>query len=311
MYVPWYWCRIKNFGDALNSELVSLLIHCKIFKSSVYRSKVSGIGSLLDNFLSERQEVSDELCIWGSGFGMPPVSDEEEFIRPFKCFAVRGELSKKRLENISGKSLDSVVVADPGLLANYLLDNEKIEKKYALGIIPHFADYGHPVFAKIREKVPGSIIIDINQPPRNFMKQVSECEAIAATAMHALIAADSLGIPNRWCRISEATTTRYKFHDYYSAFGIDEEPYLLLTADIDESFPEKIKNEYKISPNKVEVKRQQLVFALYLMRDYLEDDAEDMLKEFYIHKLRRLVISIVSCFIRDKKKRKLFRKRYK
>jgi hypothetical protein len=42
--------------------------------------------------------------------------------------------------------------------------------------------------------------------------------------MHPLIAADSLGIPNLWVRISEKTTSRFKFYDYYSAFGMVKAP---------------------------------------------------------------------------------------
>ena len=54
-------------------------------------------------------------------------------------------------------------------------------------------------------------------PPEEFTKKVAECEFIFSSALHGIICADSLGIPNRHIILTPDVGT-YKFQDYYSVF---------------------------------------------------------------------------------------------
>ena len=60
---------------------------------------------------------------------------------------------------------------------------------------------------------------------------MSQCEVVISSAMHGLITADSLGIPNARAIISNNITGGdYKFNDYYSIYGIN--PKVLNVDDI-------------------------------------------------------------------------------
>ena len=113
------------------------------------------------------------------------------------------------------------MLGDPGLLASKLIDTNSIVKKHRLGIIPHYVDKSSSIFTDINTNIKGSIIIDVQDDPVKVIRNIAECEVIISTAMHGLIVADSLGIPNKWCTCSDRLTGgNYKFIDYYSSLDI-------------------------------------------------------------------------------------------
>jgi polysaccharide pyruvyl transferase WcaK-like protein len=70
----------------------------------------------------------------------------------------------------------------------------------------------------------GKTLLNINDPPLAFLNKLQSCEVVISSAMHSLIAADSLGMPNIRIKISDNITGGdYKFKDYYSVFGIDHQ----------------------------------------------------------------------------------------
>ncbi|MCM1129009.1 MAG: polysaccharide pyruvyl transferase family protein [Alistipes senegalensis] len=168
--------------------------------------------------------------------------------------AVRGYYSLEKLKQFNNITIaKNVAIGDPGLLSKYLIDIAGIEKKYDLGIIPHYVDKENELLANIRVK--NSIIIDIEQPhSKIFLKQIAECKNIIASSLHGLIAADSLGIPNvRMILSDKITGGDYKYNDYYSAFGLKEHKIINLSTQI---FTEKdvvdIVKNYKIRSEQVE-----------------------------------------------------------
>ena len=86
------------------------------------------------------------------------------------------------------------------------------------------------------------------------MKQLAECRAVISSAMHGLIASDSLGIPNvRMILSDKITGGDYKYNDYYSVFGINKHYVVNLTQEFftDKDVATIVKN-YKIKPAQVE-----------------------------------------------------------
>ena len=74
-----------------------------------------------------------------------------------------------------------------------------------------------------RIKVKNAKIIDIQQQPLEFLQEIAECRAIISSALHGIIAADSLGIPNiRMICGDKIIGGDWKYNDYYSVFGVEE-----------------------------------------------------------------------------------------
>jgi len=254
-----YHSGTPNFGDELNVDMFGKMFGIDIKKSDAEYCDIVAIGSLLQNFIADANSwmvICDKyllprMCVWGTGFMFCPKYDNEQLLRRMDVRAVRGYLTLERLRKITGNLLENVVVADPGLLASRLFDTHNIEKKYALGIIPHYVDEDNPLLNKIQVK--HSVILDIKQSPENFMKRLAECENAISSAMHGLIAADSLGIPNvRMILSDKIGGGDYKFNDYYSAFGIKEHDRIDLNQQefSDRDMP-SIGANYKICPQKV------------------------------------------------------------
>ena len=62
-------------------------------------------------------------------------------------------------------------------------------------------------------------MIDVFIPPEQFVQTVAECRFILSSALHGVICADALNIPNKPMVISGLVEGwGYKFRDYYSAF---------------------------------------------------------------------------------------------
>lgn len=233
-----YFADCVNFGDALNPVMVQDFFGMEIVNSIPIKTDALCIGSLLETLLYTPQKGwyggrlkrsylkyywRKPVKIWGTGFIQEAKSTPEFMIRRLDVHAVRGKLTLERLRNITGKPLTNVVLGDPGLLAAKLIDISKITPKYDLGIIPHYVDQQSELLQRIQVK--NSLMIDICTTPVAFLQQVASCKHIISSAMHGLIAADSLGIPNiRMVLSDKITGGDYKFNDYYSAFGLNSHP---------------------------------------------------------------------------------------
>ena len=222
-----YYKDVPNFGDMINPLIFERLFHLDCVYASKYTSDIVAIGSMLDPLLIRpwgifkrlRASLNPSLLVWGTGF-IREGGQSEVLSRDLSVYAVRGKNTFNRLRTEKKVNLmDDVVLGDPGLLLPYVVDVPKT-KSYKLGIIPHYSDKDNSLFKNLSMK--NTILLDVAEPPEELFRKISACEMIISSAMHGLIAADSLGIPNiRMIVGKNISGGDYKYNDYYSALDID------------------------------------------------------------------------------------------
>lgn len=274
-----YYNEEQNFGDSINPILVERLFNVDVEHKSPLEADLLGIGSIAQTLFANKANILNinlkkyfkysTVNIWGSGFNgspeyfakkRPHYRQPETFARKIKPLAVRGKFSKNRIEQINNTTYNDVVLGDPGLLISNLYE-KPIVKKYKLGIIPHYVDFQNPIFAKIHEEIPNSIIINMKDDPFKIIEEISECESIISTALHGLIAADSFNIPNAWVSVSNNIVGEgYKFKDYYSVFDIENPTnFDLNSTEINKEFVDNIFENYQITSDKVSALKEGLI----------------------------------------------------
>ncbi|TYS59868.1 polysaccharide pyruvyl transferase family protein [Sutcliffiella horikoshii] len=210
----------NNFGDTLNPFLFEKFtgktpINSKNIINFSNKPIYSAIGSILDN------NKDSELIVWGSGFKFENSSFK---VKPKVVHAVRGPLSRKNLMRLGIDCPE--VYGDPALLLPNFY-NPKIEKKYKLGIIPHYVDKNHPNLKELSMKMDSSMtIIDIESGIENVIDKILSCELIASSSLHGVIVADAYNVPSISIKFSNNIAGgNFKYKDYmYSVGRKDIEP---------------------------------------------------------------------------------------
>ncbi len=258
---------LQNAGDLLNKDLVEKLSGKQVVCSKMYDADMIAIGGALVG-LQYSKSTKRRLCqkalkliygkkplyVWGSGF-FKNDNDNGFYRTNLKVCALRGALTQEKLTGLTGEKYD-VPLADAGLLSNLFVD-ENPEIEYEVGIIPHFSQKDEPRFQALKESFSSACIIDIQQEPDVVINQIAQCRYILSSSLHGLIFADGLGIPNLHI-LGELTLKggNFKFEDYYSSFGVADEPWIL-----ENGFPTvaDIESRYKIDFKAVQEKQAQLI----------------------------------------------------
>lgn len=202
----------KNFGDWLSPTLCEIITQRKVIWAPPHKCDLAAIGSILQKF-TKNKWWQPAKHIWGSGF----LEEKPSFCSQHNFHAIRGKYSAQIICN---KEID--ILGDPGLLC-YLLEVSPPQKKYALGIVPHYKDQNNELVHNFAKNNKHVTVVDILSDPHTFIQRVKECEIILSSSLHGLIVADTFSIPNAWVRLSPLVRGRgFKFYDYYSAFGIDK-----------------------------------------------------------------------------------------
>ena len=238
-----YFNSLANFGDELNLYILQRIFNLDIKYSPYKKGNLVCIGSILEQIITKKSKIKKgEIKVWGSGFIKEQENKKEFFKKQTEILALRGELTKQRVEKIIGKKLDCPL-GDPGLLACKLL--EKIpNKEHEIGIILHYVDKNSSFLKNI--KLDNYILIDVTKNPIHIINEIAKCEVILSSAMHGLIVADSLNIPNQWIKMSDLLYGKeYKFNDYYSIFNHKPKAIDLREEIITLKTVEEIKNNYQ------------------------------------------------------------------
>ena len=199
-----WWNKRNNFGDSVNYDLVSHISKNEVewVPHNYSQEYYMATGSVI-------HLATDKTIIWGSGF----ISNIARPLKiPKQIFAVRGPLTRKRLLKLNMEC--PAIYGDPALLLPYYY-MPKIEKKYELGIIPHYVDKKNIFF---NQNFNSNIkIIDIEQKNSStFINQVLECKRIISSTLHGIIIADAYNIPVLRVIFSKKIIGgNFKFDDYY------------------------------------------------------------------------------------------------
>lgn len=230
-----YWCRGKgrsdknqqNFGDYLSPMIVEAISNRKVQYTEARNADLLAIGSILN-----RESKARFLCfprsihIWGTGSMTP----ECRYSKRHHYHAVRGRLTHAQID----MAPPQMIYGDPGLLVDRLAGPSP-QKKYRLGIIPHYVDQTSPFSLPLLNQ-SGVKFINVFSPISQILNEIRSCHYILSSSMHGLIVSDALGVPNSRLKFSSEIED-YKFTDYYSAFGIDSPAVLyaknLITTELD------------------------------------------------------------------------------
>lgn len=265
-----YYAKVSNMGDILNRDIIKKCFGYDVVRHTYLTGTVSGIGSGLGNYTYEEVLWKNVLkaisgvffptvYIWGTGFVRYKKRDTKFYKKNTVICAVRGELSKQRVEKIIGKKID-VPLGDAGILASFLLDDIIPEKKYKVGIIAHYKEQEEPVFKHLLGKYENSVFIDVTDTPLNVTRKIAECEIIISSSLHGLIIADSLNVPNHHIVVtSNLLGDGFKFDDYYSAYGLNHR--YTDMKDNPEIKLEDIVANYPITKEMVDKKKKEMLAA--------------------------------------------------
>lgn len=269
-----YYTKLRNMGDQLNELIIERCFGYKAVRTSFLEGELCAIGSCLGMYtlhgtapMRVRQRIngiiSSHVSIWGTGFINYSDSEGQFFKKHMDFCAVRGELTRKRVERMTGKKLD-IPTADPGILASEVLTEKPPKKCYDIGIIPHLCDLRdskvEELLEKYSQKVSGSgsvRLINVKDEPVKVIEEIAKCRYILSSSLHGLIVADSFGIPNMHIVFGDRLLgDGYKFDDYYSAYGAEHYFCDLRTNDLPEI--SEIESRYRIRPRMVAEKKKSL-----------------------------------------------------
>jgi len=215
-----YWSEIKfifkkkeNYGDLLSKYLVEKIsgkevkwVHPK--KQPWYKwdkTNYVTIGSVIHH-------ASTDSIVWGSG-----IIDNEQAIAKADFRAVRGPRTRKFLLDLSYECPE--VYGDPALLLPIYFHPE-VEKKYKLGIIPHYHD-----FAFVSENYkndPEILVIDLmTLDVEEVTRQIMSCDKTISSSLHGVIVSHAYEIPSLWVEFSgKIFGDGIKYRDYLESVEI-------------------------------------------------------------------------------------------
>jgi pyruvyltransferase len=215
-----YWSSIlfegkakENYGDLLSMYIVERVANREVIyynaakkRKSLFQQKhIVAIGSIMSY-------VTKKSYVWGSG-----IISAKDTCKEGTFLAVRGPKSRERMLEL-GFSCPKVY-GDPALLlpTHY---SPSIEKKYSLGIIPHYVDY-KKVHDWYKDE-PNVLVIDLlGNDIEAITNQILSCEKTISSSLHGIIVSQAYNIPSVWVRFSEKLTgDNIKFEDYFLSVGL-------------------------------------------------------------------------------------------
>ena len=197
--------RIDNFGDLLGPLIVAriLAMHQVDPTWAPRDRRLLSVGSVL-------HFARDHDVIWGTGVNGKRDPDSDYLFSTLDVRAVRGPETR---DFLSSRGVTApAIFGDPVLLLP-LLAPELVScsgiKQYSLTIVPNFND--------LSSYRPASTILDPRSPVDVCLRRIARSEFVTGSSLHAIVVAESLGIPARL--ISSPIESPFKYEDYYLGTG--------------------------------------------------------------------------------------------
>lgn len=210
----WYEHPEGNFGDDLNPWMLERMTGKTIINSNnIINFKINNEFSFIGSILGEYPQR--KMIIMGSGL----ISQDNpvKYKKESKFLFVRGPLSRKML--VEKGYYCPEIYCDPALLLPLIYVPTNLEKKYKLGVIPHYVDKDHPFIVKLKNH-DDCKFIDIQGGIEKTIIDINSCEFIVSSSLHGLIVADAYGIPSKWIEFSDKVIGNgFKFRDYFLSVG--------------------------------------------------------------------------------------------
>lgn len=243
-----YWSERKfifkdkeNYGDLLSQYLVEKIsgkpvqwVHPK--KQPWYKWNKKNylvIGSIIHH-------ATKDSVIWGSG-----IIDRKQKISNADFRAVRGPETRKFLLDLGYNCPE--VYGDPALLLPLYFKPEE-EKKYKIGIIPHYHDYED--VAKNYKDQPDFLVIDLmTLDVEAVTSEILQCEKTISSSLHGLIVSHAYRTPCVWVEFSDKLFgDGIKFTDYMGSVELQvyQPQFLRERLSIEEL--EELLNKYPAQP---------------------------------------------------------------
>jgi len=213
---------LYNLGDDLNLYLIALIANARIipYQYSIlshvlHKRRYSCIGSIIAS--SDKYTI-----IWGSGAIENRLNVNFDFL---KICSVRGPLTRQLLLNSGYECPQSY--GDPALLVSKYY-KPFVEKKYKIGIIPHYIDLSTE-YLSLYSDIPSVKIINLHNYKdwRIVINEILSCEFIISSSLHGIIISDSYNIPNVWCKFSmNIYGDDFKYKDYF--YSVSRNPIVFI-----------------------------------------------------------------------------------
>lgn len=204
----------ENYGDLLSKYLIENIsgkevgwVHPK--KQPWYKwdkTNYLAIGSIIHH-------ASKNSIVWGSG-----IIDKRQSITKAKFKAVRGPQTRKYLLGLGYTCPE--IYGDPALLMPKYYHPE-VEKKYKIGIIPHYHDF-KAVFDLYKEDEDVLVVDLMTMDVEAVTKQIMCCEKTISSSLHGIIVSHAYNIPSVWVEFSDKIFgDGIKYVDYLQSVNLE------------------------------------------------------------------------------------------
>lgn len=215
-----YWSERKfifkdkeNYGDFLSKYLVEKMTGMKVKwvhpkKQPWYKlnkTNYLGAGSIIHH-------ATKDSVVWGSG-----IIDRKQPVVNANFRAVRGPQTRKYLLNLGFDCPE--VYGDPALLLPKYYQPE-VDKKYKLGIIPHYHDF--QLVAEYYKNYSEIFVIDLmTLNVEEVTMEILRCEKTISSSLHGMIVSHAYNIPSIWVEFSNKIFgDGIKYRDYLESVEI-------------------------------------------------------------------------------------------
>jgi pyruvyltransferase len=196
--------RVNNFGDLLGPLIIERILAMNQIEPGMALDdrRLMSVGSVL-------HFAHDHDVIWGTGVN-GKKSDGDYVFRELDVRAVRGPHTR---DFLSSRGIDApAIFGDPVLLLPLVLPELAAcasTKQYSLTVVPNFNDF--PGYE------PTPALLDPRSPVQACLQRIARSEFVVGSSLHAIVVAESLGVPARL--ISSSIEDPFKYQDYYLGTG--------------------------------------------------------------------------------------------